>query len=111
MGPSLKIPAFLITITIFLQLIVTIEGQNVVVGNACNKTAQCSTTCGKIIYCENEKIPNLGVNCPESHPYCVRDVRADRCSNTPDPTRPECLTDQNDFFCTDIGYFPGISVL
>lgn len=108
MGLSRNIPATLVTATIFLQLLATIEGQSVIVGSACNKTAQCSTTCGKIIYCENEKIPNEGVDCPLSHPHCVSDVRADRCSNQPDPTRQECSNKQDDFFCTDIGYFPGI---
>ncbi|XP_063708100.1 uncharacterized protein LOC134836803 [Culicoides brevitarsis] len=104
MGFQMKLSFFIVV----LQL-ASILAQESVVGQACNKTAQCSTTCGKIIYCDNENITNAGVDCPASHPYCVTDVRADRCSNVEDPLRPECWKSHvtwNDFFCTDVGYFP-----
>lgn len=114
MAPLMKVPSTLITATIILQLLVLTKSQNVesIVGSACNKTAECAATCGKIIYCENEKVPNEGVDCPASHPHCMTDARADRCSNMPNPKRPQCLTNQvkpKDFFCTELGYFPGSS--
>lgn len=110
MTMKLFIAPIIIITWIILQAVVTIEGQTTenIVGQACNKTVQCSTTCGKIIFCENEKIPNEGVDCPASHPHCVTDIRADRCSNVADPTRPQCSEQRvTDFFCTDEGYFPG----
>uniref|UniRef100_A0A336KMD4 CSON010844 protein n=1 Tax=Culicoides sonorensis TaxID=179676 RepID=A0A336KMD4_CULSO len=110
MSQLIKILSILI-VTSASDLIISINGQIVssVVGSLCNKTAQCSSSCGKIIYCDGDKIPNEGVDCPASHPYCVTDVRADRCSNRPDPNNAACDDGQDsaaDFFCTDIGYFP-----
>lgn len=98
----------LILVLVLFVGIFTVQGE--LIGSLCNKTAQCGEECGKIIYCERDRIPNEGIDCTASHPFCINGPVSDYCSTKPDPTRQACaanVTQINEFYCTSEGYFPG----